>query len=48
MTRISRSRMDMEDGRADNAFLKDYGETIDRMFEPYILGIYEHENHLQH
>ena len=27
MTRISRARIDLEDGRVDNAFLKDYGET---------------------
>lgn len=27
MTRISASRLNMEDGRIDNAYLKDYGET---------------------
>lgn len=28
MVRISRSRLNMEDGRIDNAILKDYGETV--------------------
>lgn len=28
MTRISASRINMEDGRIDNAYLRDYGETV--------------------
>lgn len=28
MTRISAYRINMEDGRIDNAYLKDYGETV--------------------
>lgn len=28
MTRISASRLNMEDGRIDNAYLRDYGETV--------------------
>lgn len=28
MTRISASRINLEDGRVDNAYLRDYGETV--------------------
>src|SRR3989344_4979628 len=28
MTRISRNRIDLEEGRVDNAVVKDYGETL--------------------
>lgn len=28
MTRISAARINMEDGRIDNAYLRDYGETV--------------------